>query len=72
MKTTQQVAREAMIKHGVSSRELSDEMKSQGLCAGREQEVIDRLVDGGPLAMGLALALFGIIGRQSYLPKTIH
>jgi hypothetical protein len=37
-----------------------------------EREVIDRFIAGRPLAIALAVALFGVIGRQSYMPRTIN
>lgn len=72
MKNSHDIARNAMTKQGVTSHELMVEMQTQRLCVGHEREVIERFIEGGPLAVGLTVALFGIIGRQNYMPRTIH
>jgi hypothetical protein len=72
MANTYDMARRAMERHGISSTEIVAEMRILGICIGREAEMVDCLASGGPLAVGVAMALFGIIGRQNYMKKTIH
>jgi hypothetical protein len=72
VKTSHDIARQAMQKHGISTHELLQEMKEQRLCIGHEQRIIDQFVDGGALTVGLAVALFGVIGRQTSMREIIH
>jgi hypothetical protein len=70
MKNIHEIAREAMGKHGISAAGLTAEMRRKGLCSGREEEMVNRLVVDGRCVLGVAVALFGIIGRQRL--ATIH
>lgn len=56
--------RAVVSENGISRAELSAEMRSQGLCKGREDEMIDRLLTGGPCVLGVGVAVFSIVGRQ--------
>ena len=57
----------------VTDYELMQECISSGLCEGKEEEAINRFLKEGRVPVDVAVALFGIIGRQKYLSKpTIH
>lgn len=63
MKTSERF-RESMTRHGITTADLAAEMRREGICGGREDEVIDRFMSGSGCAVGLALALSNIICRR--------
>ena len=73
MASTHELTMNAMREHGVTNYELMQEMRRLGLCKGKEEEAINRFLKEGRVPVDVAVALFGIIGRQKYLSKpTIH
>lgn len=62
---THDMIRRAVVRHGIGKAELVAEMRRQRLCAGREEEMIDRVLDGGNCVYGVAIALFSLIGQQN-------
>jgi hypothetical protein len=64
---THELTRETMRKHGISAQDLADQMRSEGLCHGREDEVVERLIYDGKCVVGVAMALFSIVARRTQM-----
>ncbi len=69
MSNTHDMTRAAIIKHAIGRDEILSEMEQKKICSGREAEMVDQLLTGGPCAVGVALAVFGLIGRKMFATR---
>lgn len=53
-----------MRKYGIDASDVVSHMRAKNICKGREEAIVSQFVDGGPLAVGVAMALFDLIGQR--------
>lgn len=66
---THDKTRAAIARNAIGRDEILVEMERQKLCRGREAEMVDQLLAGGPCVMGVAMAVFTLIGRQMFATR---
>jgi hypothetical protein len=54
--------RASVVQRGISSTEIINRMRKLQFCKGREEEMVRQMLAGGECALGVALAVFSIIG----------
>jgi hypothetical protein len=57
--------RAAVVQHRISSTEIINRMHKLQFCAGREVEMVHQMLAGGECSLGVALAVFSIIGCET-------
>jgi hypothetical protein len=57
--------RAAVVQHCISSAEIINRMRKLQFCAGREEEMVHQMIAGGECSLGVALAVFSIIGCET-------
>jgi hypothetical protein len=57
--------RAEVVQHNISSTEIINRMRELQFCAGREEEMVHQMLAGGECSLGVALAVFSIIGCRT-------
>jgi hypothetical protein len=57
--------RAAVVQYCISSTEIINRMRKLQFCAGREEAMVRRMRAGGECSLGVALAVFSIIGCET-------
>jgi hypothetical protein len=57
--------RAAVVQHRISFTEIINRMRKLQFCAGREEEMVHQMLAGGECSLGVALAVFSIIGCET-------
>ena len=63
--STERQIRDEIVRHSISSDQIIEAMRSLGLCAGREAELVSELLAGEGCSLGVALAVFWLLQRNS-------